>query len=401
MEGNLFSCSPVSSMLGSVPDSYPEQSMGKCEPPRWTVVSLPLLRNNKGHVMPLESRHVFVDTSVIVRSNFQFTSGRLQQLGDLAKNKRIVIYLSDIVIREVQKKIREMAEEAVQKYSKFMKDAKILKNLTGSRALQPALDLQEIEAFLKAQFDEFVRDCGIQLLAAGEIRADRVLDRFFNVEPPFGTGKKHCEFRDAFNMEAIRQWVNDKGEPIYVLAGDSDLEKACQNEQRIHYVREIADYLKMVNEADNPDEAATLDTLLPMVHEQLRQKLEKDFPQLEFLLEDENGEVLDVVVNDLRVFLYPLALSKGEAIFDFMAEIYYSAHVVYDDPEMTFYDREEERRVALEQIDTTLDQEAKLQGQMFVSVDNADPTQSFVRDVQTEENQIWVQVLDTSEYPYK
>ena len=350
--------------------------------------------------MALESKNVFIDTSLIVKNNFQFTFGRLQQLRDLAKSKRISIYLSDIVVQEVRKKIKEKVEEAERGYKKFRKEAMILKNLDRSPSALPATLSESTMESLMKQFDEFMSDCNVRLLSAGEIKAERVLDRFFKEEPPFGKGKKSSEFRDAFNMEVIRQWVNDRGEAIYVLAGDSDLEAACENEPRITYIKEIEDYLRLVNEKDNPKEAARVNAVLPVVYEQLVQALTEDFPKLEFFLEDKDGEVDGIKVNNVQLVLWPLNFSKGAVTVDFMAAIDYSADVVYDDPDLTYYDKEEDEHIVLKRIKATLDREAKVPGQVFISIDYSDLANISLNKIDLEERQISVAV-DTSEYPYK
>ncbi|CAH0316564.1 hypothetical protein SRABI96_05247 [Peribacillus sp. Bi96] len=77
--------------------------------------------------------NVFIDTQVFVQKNFNFKNDIFQRLINASEDGLISIYLTDIIIDEVESKIYEQVYEKIKNsHTKFTKEAKILNNSNNS-----------------------------------------------------------------------------------------------------------------------------------------------------------------------------------------------------------------------------------------------------------------------------
>ena len=70
-----------------------------------------------------------------------------------------------------------------------------------------------------------------------------VVDRYFNLAPPFGLGKKRKEFPDTISLLALRSWLDENSEYTYVMSRDSDLKKFCEAESRCIHIETLPELL--------------------------------------------------------------------------------------------------------------------------------------------------------------
>ena len=260
--------------------------------------------------------------------------------------------------------MRERIQEAKTAHKNFKKAAVVLKNLSDSpyAQLMSEISVDDAYALLEDQFNNFLINSNVQEINCEEIKAGKVMARFFNAEPPFGPGKKKYQFRDAFSFEGIRDWVNEHNDKIYLLAGDSDLEKACETERRILYI--------------------------------------KEFENLEFWLEDEWGEVLETSVHNVEILNWHfIATIAAEEWIEVSAKIGFSAEVSYDDPDMTYYDKEEDEYFVMEQINTELERETEIDVEIFLSI-TPEPVHLEINRIKIMQDKIPISVQE-NQYPYK
>jgi hypothetical protein len=129
--------------------------------------------------------------------------------------------------------------------------------------------------------------------------------------------------------------------------------------------------------------------------------IQNAFGDLEFLLEDEDGEVLDVIVNNVEILSqFPVVSSQDQKEVEITARVSVSADVSYNDPDSIYYDKEEDRHIAREQIRTTLDRDVEIQAEVYFSVSNTEPNEIFISNLKIIQETIAISVLEDA-YPYK
>src|SRR5687768_3708720 len=77
----------------------------------------------------LETRHIFIDTSIFIGANFHYESSTFKQLITLVRENYLFIYLTPITIREVKANIHERVESAHRAIQKCKKEAMVLRHL--------------------------------------------------------------------------------------------------------------------------------------------------------------------------------------------------------------------------------------------------------------------------------
>src|SRR5687767_11426632 len=77
----------------------------------------------------LETRHIFIDTSIFVGANFHYDSSTFKQLITLASERYLSISLTPITISEVKANIQERVQDAHRAIQKCKKEAMVLRHL--------------------------------------------------------------------------------------------------------------------------------------------------------------------------------------------------------------------------------------------------------------------------------
>ena len=77
----------------------------------------------------LETRHIFIDTSIFVGANFHYESSTFKQLSTLAIENYLSIYLTPITVREVKAKIQDRVQDAHRAVQKCKQEAMVLRHL--------------------------------------------------------------------------------------------------------------------------------------------------------------------------------------------------------------------------------------------------------------------------------
>ena len=77
----------------------------------------------------LQTRHVFLDACVFVKSNFDFESKSFVAFATMASQGRVHVPLTTITAKEVVKNVSEALQEAERAMKKCRSDARILRNI--------------------------------------------------------------------------------------------------------------------------------------------------------------------------------------------------------------------------------------------------------------------------------
>lgn len=179
--------------------------------------------------------NVTIDTNVFEAKNFGFsTDETFRILINYIHNKRIKLFLSDIVIKEIENHITQRASKLCGKLRKQRNEClselpeQYLKEIgLGSyidfpdkgKACQSAKDL----------FHKFLNDCSVEILDASIVDIAKIVDDYFDARPPFeNSERKKNEFPDAIIAEEINKHFGTE-ETIAIVSNDKGLINACSN----------------------------------------------------------------------------------------------------------------------------------------------------------------------------
>jgi hypothetical protein len=131
------------------------------------------------------SRNVCLDTQVFKTNNFNFDSKPLQLLKDRVNDDRVSVYITDVVEREVRSRIRREVEASRSWYNRIREEARILLSARGTpfHALPKSLDVDSAVDSICDDFDDFLRDAGVTVIKCGDIRAELILELYFEQKP--------------------------------------------------------------------------------------------------------------------------------------------------------------------------------------------------------------------------
>lgn len=178
-------------------------------------------------------KHVFLDTEVFTAQQYNFESHQLTAFVEAAKKRDVSLITTAPTIAEVQRHIKDRAEEALRQvelgYKEAMKGAPFLKKWErlaeppGQKAKSAAarVGLQSLTRFLGKFPNIHLGYEGVDLA--------QVMLWYDQALPPFALGKKRKEFPDAFAIAIVSEFATREGHPIAVVSGDQDMGSACEH----------------------------------------------------------------------------------------------------------------------------------------------------------------------------
>jgi hypothetical protein len=303
----------------------------------------------------LKSRNVFIDTSVIRSSNFNFSSSIFKSLLEFASKSKTYIFLTDITAKEVEGEIIKAVEEARNAHNKFCKNAIALRNINQEPYLSilTKLDDKIIINLLIEQFRSFIKSGNVNVLSTDKVSSATIFKKYFEGKPPFGSGKKRKEFPDAFALEALRQWAIDNNQTMYIVSSDIDMKNAC-DDNIIYYLENIKEFLDLVVTEDQIV-AKIVHRLVSKNIDKFKETIESEFMNLGFWLEDQEGDILDISVDNVEIIDHSIIeIHDNRATISISSNITFSAEVEYDDMDTAIWDSEDKVAIPWNRINETV-----------------------------------------------
>lgn len=193
-----------------------------------------------------------LDTSFIESQNF--LAGRLlRNLGDMGRKNYIKIYFTDIVYREVlsrfAKRLLEEENKIISVKKTIESQIRVLKNFEDYAAYftLPELDTAKLTEQFKKDFDEWISYADIKILPTKGHTIEKVMNDYFEGNPPFSSGKKKSEFPDAFSFYALDQYFKMGKKECYFVTLDTDFDDVLS--KYVIPVKEIGEKLDIINRA--------------------------------------------------------------------------------------------------------------------------------------------------------
>jgi PIN domain len=305
--------------------------------------------------------NVFIDTQVFVQKNFNYDNDLFMKLKSASQDGLITIYLTDIVKNEIESKIYEQVFEKVKNsHAKFVKDAKILKNLSNYiNTFDIGERLEEIINELINQTNNFLKDASVEVISVNDVSPAFIFDMYFKGIPPFSK-KKREEFPDAFSLVALENWFKQQGEKIYIVSDDEDLKNYCEESEPLIYEPSLESFFDNLIKNNNYKHQfiiSVYDANLDIIESSLKDHFEEHW----FTLLDEEGEIEKVEVQSIELDEDPYIIDvdneeeEGTATIAFNAIVSFHADVSYVDYSGSYYDKEEGKYLYLETVNGEID----------------------------------------------
>jgi hypothetical protein len=348
----------------------------------------------------LKAANVFLDTEVFVEANFSYKSPRLASVAELSKNGRIRVYLTEITVREIKAKIKELIERAAA-----VRHHSILRNssLPQVRVLFEPLDTTEIEKDLVGQFEAFIKDATITILPVKDKFLGPVMESYFNRLPPFGIGKNKAEFPDALALETLREYCRVEGCGMAVVTRDGGIKAACSDHGPLYHFEQLPEYLDTVASEDEVMSSFIREMILHHDKE-IFEKAKKAFPYLGFYLNDVDGDVQEVELTDIDFDgdVEIISLTANKASIEVPATLNFMAFISYYIPGTGTYDSEDDVIFFPETAETTVTRSAHRNVAVDVTFENLSQESFRIEEVWFEGKQdIGVRSDYDEDWPYK
>ncbi|PWS32634.1 PIN domain-containing protein [Pedobacter paludis] len=193
-----------------------------------------------------------LDTSFIESQNF-LAGTLLRNLGDMGRKNYIKIYITDIVYREVLSRFTKRLLEEESKILSVKKTIeshiRVLKNFEDYAAYftLPELDRAKLIEQFKKDFDEWISYADVKILPTKGHTIEKVMNDYFEGNPPFGSAKKKSEFPDAFSFYALDQYFKMGKKNCYFVTFDTDFDDVLS--KYVIPIKDIGGKLDSINRA--------------------------------------------------------------------------------------------------------------------------------------------------------
>lgn len=352
-------------------------------------------------------RLVYIDTSEFTSANFSFNGPKLKTVISRAVSDQIEIGMPSITINEIISQIKKSVHNAEQAILKARTGAKILRNLDDefSQLLFSSFENTSIYENITIQLEKFLSDSKSIIIGFDNIEPSYVFDLYFSKMAPFGDGKKKAEFPDAFTLSMLSNWAESESKNVLIASSDNDIKEGAKNFNRLEYVGTLEQLLDKISRIFD-ELSPSAEKAFELLKDKIEQNICNQFIEMGFILEDQDGEVAEVRVQDVLINVSLLHVDDfeknyGEAIFDLIATINYEAELSYDDMTTAVYDSEDKNYFILNTIDETVERSEILQGDISITFSlNSDEDIEFSVDFEKQYD-IRVSSSYEDEWPYK
>ncbi|MCG6202845.1 PIN domain-containing protein [Psychromonas antarctica] len=132
----------------------------------------------------LETRKIFIDTQYFVKSNFNFHSQSFKSLQKLCESNEIQYYLTSVVEREVDNRIKLSIKDSLNSLKQFKRKANILSTIEDQQLSTLFADVAEDDVYEKASnvFHAYNQACNYEYVEADAIDSEKLLALYFEVK---------------------------------------------------------------------------------------------------------------------------------------------------------------------------------------------------------------------------
>lgn len=263
----------------------------------------------------LSTKNVFIDTEVFIGFGLGFSNTLLGRLKNLGKLGKLNLFISDIVQREVYSHLAKKGLTIEKQAKEFSRQTHHFSDIIEPGFI-PDLDRfadGAISKTLKSNWQSYIRDSNIIVLDHTSVDLNEVVDRYFDITPPFGNGKKRKEFPDTISVLALRAWLDQHDDEAYVVSGDTDLKLFCEQEPRCMYLKSLPELLNKYH-LENSDQSDLIHELLDQNRSEIHRQAKNYFYDCEMLFNDHDDWEMSMLSTQLfEVGEYDIIDSSAES----------------------------------------------------------------------------------------
>ena len=360
--------------------------------------------------MPAAARveTISIDTQVFVATGYGFTGKSFQSLKSHLASGRLKLVMTDITVREVHARIKLSVAEELRSHREFLNKAKPKALFNSSipevRALVRRFDPNVVAKDLCDQFDSFLKDAKVEIVATKDLTVGDVFDKYFAGTAPFGdTETKKHEFPDAFCVKALSEWAQQKGLKMFVVSGDESFWEACSQSKQLVAKKHLSEVLDDVAAWDDPALASFVHTETKKRISEIAKAAKEQFQDRYYFVENMDGEA-QVEVETINPTQDPeiIEIQKHGASLVVTFDATYSAHLSYDDPATASYDEGDLVYIQHREEDV-VDRDELLTVEVKVSFDDMDPQSFDITEIDLIEpdDSFGIETEDDYGWPYK
>ena len=201
--------------------------------------------------------NVTIDTNAFFATKYDFSENSpLDLLRNYVKNDKIKVVLSDIVIREaknhISKQVSDVCGIARNLRTECLKTSTehLITYVGLDRLLELTRNKKELMTNGTKLFDDFINDINAEILHSDLIDLDKVIEDYFEINPPFQSGeKKRKEFPDAFIASQITKRFGEN-EKVAIISADNGFKDACKNTPNHVFFDSLSQLYDTINKED-------------------------------------------------------------------------------------------------------------------------------------------------------
>ena len=181
-----------------------------------------------------------IDTCIFSQHKNRLETGWFARLSQFYLGTRL-LYLPDVVKREVVNHIAADAESAQIAYQLALANVRKTWNLRSELVSEP-FSATALEMAME-RFKEFEQRTSAKILPVST-DVGNIFDAYFKAEPPFEKqdAKKH-EFPDAFALKTLEELCEEKNGSLLVVSADKGWHSYCKNNSRLVCVSNLGEAL--------------------------------------------------------------------------------------------------------------------------------------------------------------
>jgi hypothetical protein len=347
---------------------------------------------------------ISLDTQVFVATGFGFSGKSFEALKKHLASGRLSLVMTDIAVREVKSRIKQSVAAELANQRKYVSEASALFNssLPDVQAGLKKLDSDVVSKDLCDQFDAFLRQTKARIINAGDLSIGDVLDKYFAAEPPFGDSeKKKHEFPDAFAVQALAEWAEDRNVPMFVVSKDKLFQDACGACSHLIPKSTINEVLDHVASDDEQLAKFVRAETMKRISE-IVAKAKAEFEDRYYWVEDQNGDAQVEIINlDPDDEPEIIDIGKEGALLQLSIAAVYKADLSYDDSATASYD--EGTLVYVEHRNEEVEREQELTVEIEAAYEQMDPDSFEIIGVSliSPSDGFGIETEDAHDWPYK
>jgi predicted nucleic acid-binding protein len=289
----------------------------------------------------LETKNVFIDTSIFIRENFGFNSERLCRIKQLAKDNEIKLYSSYITEQEVKIHIKEAIDKSKGPLKELKQKGRVLNNNIHCQTIFNKDFFESVKKEILDDYQQFIQEVNMEYILINS-NINKVIRNYFGLLPPFSSRKK-SEFPDAFVLDSIT--IKFKDEDIFIISCDSDWEKYCKSRSNFKFFSSIQGFFDYIEKENmNYQLIETLfDNLQDKIVEKIRSAIIEDdygiFDASDEYSSIENIEDCEVKINEDTLLIEKISNNIANISFEVDADIQFKLSVM--DENNSFWDSED------------------------------------------------------------